>query len=133
MRSTIGTAFLAIAAVLVLATAAGARPDVDPISGKWTGQLTPEDGEQIATVALDLKYDGKQDVTGTFTGLQSPGEVKKGTFDAKTNALHLLLGKSGEADVLLRLDGRVEGEVASGKFSGEKNGAFRLERQKTAR
>lgn len=133
MRGTIGTAFLALAVVVGLAAAAGARPDVDPISGRWTGQLTPEDGEQVANVTLELKYDGKQDVTGTFTGLQAPGDVKKGTFDGKTNALHLLLGKSGEADVLLTLDGRVEGGVASGKFSGEKSGAFRLERQKPAR
>jgi len=133
MRRTLGTALLAIAVVLAFAPAAGARPGVDPISGRWAGQLTPEDADQGASVVLDLKYDGKQDVSGTFTGLQSPGDVKKGTFDAKTNALHLLVGKSGEADVLLTLDGRVEGEVVSGKFSGEKSGTFRLERQKTAR
>ena len=55
----------------------------------------------IPPVTMELKFDGKSAVTGTVSGLPSPADVKTGTFDPKTGALKLQLGKKGEAAVLL--------------------------------
>ena len=99
--------------------------NADPISGTWTGELTPDDGGQSMTVTFTLALKGDA-VTGTFTGPSTPGDVKKGTFDAKTGALKLDLGKQGEPAVLLTLDGKVEKGVATGKVTGGRAGVFKL-------
>jgi hypothetical protein len=106
------------------------RGTSDPITGTWNGTFTPQGAESGNALTFQLKFDGKQSVSGTFTGLQSPGDVKKGTFDVQTGALHLELGKVAEPDVLLTLEGRVSKDVATGRFTGEMTGDFRLERKK---
>ena len=102
----------------------------DPISGTWNGELTPDaGGPPPKAVTFTLKLDDKGNVSGTFTGMPSPGDVKKGTFDAKTSALKLELGKEGETAVRLVLDGTVAKGVATGKITGEGTGTFKLTRK----
>ena len=115
---------LMFAASPMLAQSGGAKSDA--VSGTWAGELAPSGAPAPVSVTLLLKFDGKAAVSGTFTGLPNPGDVKKGTFDPKTGALKLQLGKKGESTVLLTLDGTVVKGVASGKFSGEMSGEFKL-------
>ena len=97
----------------------------DPISGTWAGELIPPAGVAPNAVTFNLTLKGSI-VTGTFSGSRTPGEVKKGTFDAKTGTLKLDLGKQGEPTVLLTLEGKVANGVASGKMTGEMSGEFKL-------
>jgi len=120
---------LAIVSCLLLLAASSVfaqsrQGNADPISGTWTGELKPDGGQPLAvTFTLTLKG---STVTGTFTGMPTPGDVKKGTFDAKTGALKLEIGKQGEPPVLLTLDGKVEKGIATGKVMGERSGEFKL-------
>ncbi len=105
----------------------------DPITGTWTGTFLPQGAESGRKVQFELKYDGKGAVSGAFSGLQSPGNVKRGSFDVKTGALKLELGKRDEDTVLLTLEGRVSGAVATGRFTGEMSGECRIEKQGSGR
>lgn len=99
----------------------------DPLTGTWSGELAPQNVERPANVTLDLKFDGKRAVSGTITGFPSPGDVKVGTFDPKTGALTLRLGKTGDSTVLIVLEGTVVKGTASGRLSGEAgDGEFKL-------
>ena len=120
----IACCLLVITAASVPAQSGGARPD--PISGTWTGELVMKGRPDSVSVAFQLKFDGKDAVSGTFTGLPSPGDVKKGTFDPKTGALKLQLGKTDGDAVLLVLEGTVAKDVATGRFSGEMSGEFKI-------
>jgi hypothetical protein len=100
---------------------------LDPLTGTWTGELVPAGAPDRLTVTLELKYDGKRTVTGTIAGFSNPGDVKMGTFDPKTGALKLELGKTGESQVLLTLEGKVQKGTATGRMSGEPGaGEFKL-------
>jgi len=123
---------LAIVSCLLLFAASSVfaqsrQGNADPISGTWTAELTPDGGGgRVLNLSMDLTLKGGT-VTGTFTGTPTPGDVKKGTFDAKTAALHLELGKQGEPAALLTLDGKVEKGVATGKVTGDGGGGvFKL-------
>lgn len=102
---------------------------VDAISGTWTGQIAIEGRAQPVAITLVLKLDGKGTVAGTFSGLPNPGDVKAGTFDPKTGALKLQLGKVGEPAVLLTLDGTIAKDKATGRVSGEVGGTFAVTRR----
>ena len=122
---------LAIVSCLLLLAASSVfaqsrQGNADPISGTWTGELTPTGRGNPMAVTFTLTNKGGA-VTGTFTGPSTPGDVKKGSFDAKTGALKLELGKQGEPAVLLTLDGKVEKGVATGKVTGDGGGGeFKL-------
>jgi hypothetical protein len=109
---------------IALAQAGGNKAAADPISGTWTGEFAVQD--KSAHITMELKFDGKAAVSGTFTGLQQPGDVKTGTFDPKTGNLKLQLGKQGEPAVLLELDGTVVKDTATGHVTGEQTGEFKL-------
>jgi len=110
----------------------GAQSDV--ISGTWTGEFVPaSDASRSVSITMELKYDGKGGVSGTFTGLPSPGVVRTGTFDPRTGALKLELAKQGEEAVRLVLEGTVASGTATGRFSGEETGDFRLSKKAPAR
>jgi hypothetical protein len=102
----------------------GAKPD--PVTGTWTGELTPEGAPRTMAVTMELKFDGKSVVTGTVSGLPNPADVKAGSFDPKTGALKLQLGKKDEPAVLLVLEGTVVKGTASGKVSGDGVGTFKI-------
>ncbi len=120
----IACCMLVFAAPWAPAQSGAAKPD--PISGTWSGEFIPDGTPDPVSVTFQLKFDGKGSVSGTFSGLPNPGEVKTGTFDPKTGALKLELGKQGESGVLLVLEGTVASGVASGRFTGERTGEFRL-------
>ena len=108
----------------MFAQSAGAKPD--PISGTWTGELLA-----AGRAANHGRHHGAEvrrqgAVTGTVSGLPNPAEVKAGTFDPKTGALKLQLGKKGDGAVLLVLEGTVVKGTASGKVSGDGAGTFKI-------
>ena len=126
-------AFLSVCCLLLLAASIRAQSGsarTDPISGTWKGHLDVPMSQNPVSVTLELKFDGKSKVSGTFTGLQNPGDVKAGTFNQETGALKLQLGKTGESDVLITLEGSVVKGVATGKVTGEGgNGEFKIEKK----
>jgi hypothetical protein len=103
------------------------KTKVDPLTGTWTGTLLPKGDTSGLQVTLELKLDAKGNVTGTIAGFPNPGDVKTGTFDTKTGALKLQLGRTSDKAVLLTLEGKVLKGTATGTMSGEPgNGEFKL-------
>ena len=116
-----------LSATSLLAQSRGTKATTDPISGTWTGELVRDAGP--TPITMELKFDGKRVVSGTVSGLPNPADVKDGTFDPKTGALTLKLGKKDEPAVLLTLEGKVVKGAASGRFSGEATGEFKIARK----
>jgi hypothetical protein len=114
-----------VSATAMFAQSEGAKSKADPLSGTWTGEMVPDNGGRIS-ITMDLKFDGKTAVSGTFSGLPNPGDVKSGTFDPKTGALKLNLGKQGEDAILLVFEGTVVKGTATGHFTGEVTGEFKI-------
>jgi hypothetical protein len=114
-----------LSATSVLAQSRGAKTDA--ISGTWTGELIME---RTRSITLELKFDGKSKVTGTFTGLPNPGDVKAGTFDPKTGALKLDVGIKGDTAVRLVFEGKVVKGTATGTVTGEATGEFKIAKKK---
>lgn len=124
-RLLIAACCVFLAAPALFAQSRGAKSD--PLSGTWKGELNVPDAQGPVPITMQLKFDGKSGVTGTFSGLPRPGDVKSGTFDPKTGSLKLQLGKTGETEVLITLEGTVVKDTASGRVSGEAgNGDFKL-------
>jgi hypothetical protein len=116
-------------ATSMFAQAPGPKAKADPLTGTWTGELVRESSAGRIPVTMELKFDGKSAVTGTVSGLPNPAEVKAGTFDPKKGALKLQLGKKGEDAVLLVLEGTVVKDTATGRFSGDAGGDFKIVRK----
>jgi len=104
----------------------------DPITGTWSGEFKLDGSLAPNLITFQLKFDGKSAVSGKFTGLPKPGDVKTGTFDPKTGAVKLQLGIQGDSTVRLTLEGRVSNGVATGRLSGEASGEFRIEKKGTS-
>ena len=116
---------LVVSAVSMSAQSRGAS--ADPLTGTWTGVLNVANAPGPVTITMALKFDGKSAVSGTFSGLPSPGDVKAGTFNPKTGALRLELGKKSDGAVLIILEGTVVKGTASGHVSGEEGtGDFKI-------
>jgi hypothetical protein len=107
----------------------GAGQAGSPISGVWKGELVPDDSDSPRRVTLTLKGESGGKVSGTMTGMPKPADVKAGTYDAKTGALKLSVGKAEAPAVLIVLEGKVAKDTASGKVSGEMTGTFSITRQ----
>lgn len=101
----------------------------DPVTGSWSGHFELSDAGRLLSVKMELTFDGKSAVTGTVSGLPNPADVKHGTFDAKTGALTLRLGRVDGPAVLLVLEGKVDETVATGTFAGDQSGTFRLQKR----
>jgi hypothetical protein len=98
----------------------------DPLTGTWKGQIMLANGG-ATSITLELKFDGKKAVTGTMSGLPNPGDVKRGTFDPKTGALKLELGRSDGPEVLIVFEGKAQEGTANGRVDGEAGtGEFKL-------
>ena len=108
------------------------KPKPDPITGTWTGALVRQGGSAAIPVTMELKFDGKSAVSGTVSGLPNPADVKAGTFDTKTGALKLELGRQGDSAVLLVLEGTVVKGTATGRFSGDESGEFKIAKKAPA-
>jgi hypothetical protein len=126
-RFVVACCCVLLAVTPMFAQSRGDKAKADPISGTWTGELAPPGG---VAVTMELKFDGKRAVSGTVAGFSNPGEVKTGTFDPKTGALKLQLGKTSESAVLLVLEGTVVKGTATGKVSGEVTGDFKIAKKK---
>src|SRR6185369_16538500 len=76
-------------AILVVSIGCASKPATgsDPLTGKWNGKWGPS-AERQTEVVLDLHWDGTT-LKGTIDPDRRALEVKKGTFDAKTNAIHM--------------------------------------------
>jgi hypothetical protein len=99
----------------------------NPLSGTWTGDWGPSAMDRNQ-VTVELKWDGK-DLTGTVNPGPSAVELKKATFDPKTNAVHF------EADTTNRrgnpihyvIDGKVDGKTMTGTWNHDnRNGDFKI-------
>jgi hypothetical protein len=119
--------FVLLSAASMFAQSRGEKAKADPVSGTWTGELAPPGG---VVVAMELKFDGKRAVSGTISGFPNPADVKTGTFDPKTGALKLELGKTSDTAVLLVLEGTVVKGEATGRVSGEVTGDFKIAKKK---
>jgi len=113
---------VAISAIALLAQSGSTAGD--PITGTWTGQ--PQG------VTFELKFDGKETVTGKVT--PQPGEIKKGSFDAKTSVLHLegdAIPPDGSGQCRFVIEGKLEnGTVAGTAVCGTiKVADFKMTRQ----
>jgi hypothetical protein len=117
---------LLVSAASMFAQSGGGKAKADPLSGTWTGELIGQGDSRRMAITLELKFDGKSAVSGTLTGFPNPGDVKAGTFDPKTGALKLQLGKVGDGAVLLTLEGTVAKGTATGRFDGEGTGDFKF-------
>ena len=123
----LGVVLVAMACATPLtAQSRGTGKAPDAVTGTWKGELTPAGAPRSRPVTLELKHDGKGKVSGTMSGMPNPADVKAGTFDPKTGALRLQMGKEGDPAVLLVLEGKVAKNVASGRMSGDISGEFTL-------
>jgi hypothetical protein len=103
------------------------RKPPDAITGTWKGEIIPSNAPRGRPVTLRLKHDGKGNVSGTIAGMPNPADVKAGsTFESKTGALKLQLGKTDAPEVLLVLEGAVAKNAASGRVTGELSREFKL-------
>jgi hypothetical protein len=114
-----------VSATSMLAQSRGTKAKADPLSGTWTGALVLADASRTLPITMELKFDGSV-VSGTVSGLPNPADVKAGTFDPKKGALKLRLGKKGDGAVLLVLEGTVAKDTATGRFSGDESGEFKI-------
>jgi hypothetical protein len=101
----------------------------DPLSGAWSGDWGPNAADRN-TVTLELKWDGKV-LTGNITGgtnVSKPIPIQKGTFDAKTGAVHMQADvQSRGATVHYVIDGKVEKNSMSGSWNHDnRKGDFKL-------
>ena len=130
-----GCAALLVALTVAVPLAAQSRgakaKAADPVTGTWKGEILLTGAPRGRPVTLELKHDGKGTVSGTVTGLPNPADVKVGSFDPKTGALKLQLGKQGEPDVLLVFEGTVAKNTASGRVNGDAAGDFKLTKADT--
>jgi len=116
-KNFLAVCFVLLSATSILAQSGAAK--ADPLSGTWKGELDVPNAQAPVAITMELTFDGKTAVTGTFSGLPSPGDVKSGTFNPKTGALKLELGKKGDSEVRLVLDGTVVKGTATGRVTGE--------------
>ena len=103
-----------LGAILGLAILPAAAQAPDPLSGKW--------GSDGATF-LDLKYDGKEVITGTVTwrggGKAVSAPIVSGRFDSTRGALTIegdAQGPDGRKGAY-KIEGVVTGDVVRGKYT----------------
>ena len=118
---------LLLSVATTIAQSAGTPADV--FSGTWIGDMAPKGATTRHPITLELKFDGKSAVSGKLLGLEIPGEIKAGTFDAKTGALKLSIAKEGESAIGLTFEGTLAKGTASGTVVGQgQTGDFKVAR-----
>ena len=122
---TVKLSFLAAFLILGIAVVALSAAN-DPLSGTWVGDWGPTPTHRNQAT-VELKWDGK-----TLTGTVNPGpnavELKRATFDPKTNAIHMEADASGRrGSVHYTIDGKVEGDTMTGSWSHDNlKGDFKI-------
>ena len=107
----------------------GGGKAADSLTGTWSGDWGPNASDRN-TVNVDLKSDGKT-VTGTVhsVNFQRPDvEIKNGTFDPATGAIHMEADASGRGGAVhFVIDGKVTGNTMSGSWNHDATkGDFKL-------
>jgi hypothetical protein len=108
---------VSLLACLIVSLSAFAQ---DPISGTWAGDWGPNAGDRN-DVTLALKFDGKA-LTGNVTGgtnVSTPIPIQKGTFDAKTGAVHMEANSTDRRGQTVRFI--IDGKVDKGSMTGTWN------------
>jgi hypothetical protein len=119
--------FLGVVACLSIVVSALAQANP---TGTWTGDWGPSPGDRN-NVTLDLKWDGKA-LTGNVTGgtnISKPIPIQKGTFDAKTGAIHMEAEAPGRggASIHYVIDGKMEGNTMTGSWNHDnRKGDFKI-------
>jgi hypothetical protein len=101
----------------------------DPISGTWSGDWGPSRYDRNP-VTVDLKWDGKA-LSGTVNPGANAVPIKNGTFDAKSNVIHM------EADARARgqnfhyvIDGKLDKGMLTGSWNHDnRKGDFKITKQ----
>ena len=128
MRSRVLTFAVVIACVVMAGSVfAQQKAASDPLTGTWTGDWGPSAADRN-TVSVDLKWDGKA-VTGSVTSERAqPISIEKGTFDAKTGAVHLEADfKRGAQTVHYVIDGKIDAKTMSGSWNHDnRKGDFKI-------
>ncbi len=113
--------------LMVLLPAFGRNAASDPISGTWSGDWGPSRFDRNP-VTVNLKWDGK-----TLTGNVNPGPnvvaIKNGTFDVKTNALHMEADARGRGNQTLHyvIDGKLDKDTFTGSWNHDnRKGDFKI-------
>jgi hypothetical protein len=120
--------FLLIIVLVAACTVFAQSSKTDPISGTWSGYMGPGASPQFA-VSLELKYDGKL-ISGTVSGLPSPGEVKAGSFDPSTGFLKLEASPVNDSTTRLVLEGTVVMDTVTGRVTvPNQTGTFKFTKQ----
>lgn len=123
--------FLVIIVLVAACSVFAQSSKADPISGTWSGYMGPGASPQFA-VSLDLKYDGKS-VSGSVSGLPSPGEIKAGSFDPATGALKLEASPVNDSTTRLVLEGTVVLDTVTGRVTvPNQTGTFKFTKQGSA-
>ena len=128
MRTLAAACCFLLAGVAMLAQAREAGED--SLSGHW--------GHDGVTF-LELKFDGKNTVSGTAIWRSGPGDegqraaIKTGSFDAKTGALKLegdAKDPDGGAPAKFLIEGKLNAATLSGTFQfGSRSGEFSFTKQ----
>lgn len=117
---------LLVACIVLTSAVSAFAQSAEALTGTWIGHLGPGATPQFA-VTLELRVDGKGTVSGTLSGLPSPGEIKSGSFDSQTGALKLEAAPTDGSALRLVLEGTVVLGTATGRVSvGNQSGTFKL-------
>src|ERR671925_530119 len=104
MRHKLLTSFVLLSAFLTLALPLLAQ---DPITGTWSGDWGPSLYDRNP-VTVNLKWDGKV-LSGNVNSGPQMVPIQKGTFDAKTNAVHMEAdAKRGNQTIHYVIDGKLD-------------------------
>jgi hypothetical protein len=91
--------------------------------------MAPKGATRRTPLTLDLKFDGKNAVSGTAAG-PNPGEIKTGTFDPKTGALKLEIYVNDDGRSRFVFEGTVVQSTVTGSVSGNnQTGDFKFTRR----
>src|SRR5258706_15973845 len=101
----------------ILASVGFAALAAESLSGTWAGDWGPSASDRN-NVTVELKFDGKSKVTGTVNPGPNAVDLKNGTFDEKTGALHLEADAKGRRgnDIHYVIDGKLEKDALSGSW-----------------
>jgi hypothetical protein len=105
----------------------------DPITGEWTGDWGPSANDRNS-VTLALKFDGKA-LTGNVTGgtnVAAPLPIQKGSFDAKTGAVHMEVDSKDRRGQTVHfvIDGKLEKGAMTGSWNHDgRKGDFKISKK----
>ncbi len=127
MYRTFFALFCLAASLVLLLPAFAQNPASDPISGTWSGDWGPSRLDRNP-VTVNLKWDGKI-VTGNVNPGPNAVSIKNGTFDAKTNMLHMEADARGRGTQILHyvIDGKLDKDTLTGSWNHDnRKGDFKI-------